>query len=295
MMYESYKESTIEALILSSPEPLPGRKIAGMLDECTPGQVSKMVAQLNDGYSEKNSSFRIRQLAGGYQFYVLPEYSGLVEEMFTSRRRLRLSQAALETVAIVAYRQPVTKSEVEHIRGVASDGVLKTLMEKNLITITGRSTAVGKPLQYGSTDEFLKFFGLAKLEDLPSMAEIEELVAATEAKNQTELQLEVDADGRPLKLNIADGTFDPEQREQREDEYREGVDADKSVDSGETVETDNTVEDQTVSLTLKRTSAEIEIAEEPTDEAETVEEPAVEEELSTVESQVTTETTDNTD
>jgi segregation and condensation protein B len=221
MMNESYRETTVEALILASPEPLAGGRIARMLNGYSPSKVAQVVAQLNDGYAEKNCSFRIRELAGGYQFYILPEYVDFVEEMFSSRRRLRLSRAALETAAIIAYRQPVTKPEIEHVRGVASDGVLRTLMEKNLITITGRSSAVGKPLQYGTTDEFLKFFGLARLDDLPSMAEIEELIASTDEKSQTELKLEVDADGRPLKLNVADGTFDPESRDQREDVYRE--------------------------------------------------------------------------
>ncbi|RKX22405.1 MAG: SMC-Scp complex subunit ScpB, partial [Candidatus Zixiibacteriota bacterium] len=158
MMYDGYRESAVEALIIASPEPLPVRKIVQLVNDFTPSQVAKAVSQLNDGYAEKSSSFRIRELAGGYQFYILPEYTGFVEEMFSSRRKLRLSRAGLETVAIVAYRQPVTKGEIENIRGVASDGVIRTLLEKHLVTVTGRAETIGKPLQYGTTDEFLKFF-----------------------------------------------------------------------------------------------------------------------------------------
>lgn len=218
MMDEKYMDSAVEALILSSPEPLAGRKIAQLVDGASPSKIAKSVALLNDGYADKGSSFRIREIAGGYQYYILPEYSGFVEDMFSRRRKLRLTRAALETVAIVAYRQPVTKTEIEHIRGVASDGVLRTLLEKNLVTVTGRANTVGKPLQYGTTEEFLKFFGLGSLDGLPQMSEIEEMISASESRNQTELELELDADRKIVKLNVADGTFDPERRERLEDD-----------------------------------------------------------------------------
>ena len=163
---------------------------------------------------ETGNAYRIREVAGGYQFYILPEYTGYVEELFTRRRKMRLTRAALETLAIVAYRQPVTKTEVEQIRGVASDGVIHNLLEKNMLAITGRASTIGKPLQYGTTDDFLKFFGLNHLEDLPKMSEIEELVAASEPKNQTELNLgNLPGDGSQAKLNIADGTYHPESEE----------------------------------------------------------------------------------
>jgi segregation and condensation protein B len=194
---------------MASPEPLPARKITQIVDEATPTQVARAVAELNGSYADNGQSFRIRQIAGGYQFYILPEYIGLVEELFTRRRKMRLTRAALETVAIIAYRQPTTKAEIEHIRGVASDGVIRTLLERNLITITGRAKTVGKPLQYGTTDEFLKLFGLASLDELPQMSEIEEMISAAESRDQTELQLEMDTEGKFVKLNVADGTFDP--------------------------------------------------------------------------------------
>lgn len=212
MITEQYRNSRIEALILASPEPLTVRRITGVMEDTSPAQVAKAVSELNNHYADNGSSFRIRMLAGGYQFYILPEYIGLIEDLFTRHRKVRLTRAALETVAIIAYRQPTTKGDIEHIRGVASDGVIKTLLERNLITITGRAEGVGKPLQYGTTDEFLKLFGLASLGDLPQMEEIEQMISSAESKDQTELKLDPGADGLPLKLNVADGTFDPATR-----------------------------------------------------------------------------------
>ena len=203
--------SIIEALILASPEPLPARKIAGMVECVTPSSAGRAVAQLNNRYMEAGCSFRLRELAGGFQFYIVPEFAGYVQELFARRRKMRLTRASLETLSIVAYRQPVTKSEIEHVRGVASDGVVHNLLQKKLITIRGRAKTLGKPLQYGTTDEFLKFFGLAGLSDLPKMSEIEELIAAEEPMAQTQLdlsQLSQDVAVSP-KLNVVDGTYDP--------------------------------------------------------------------------------------
>ncbi|HOD66224.1 MAG TPA: SMC-Scp complex subunit ScpB [candidate division Zixibacteria bacterium] len=215
MSEDVFNAAVVEALILASPEPLPARKIAEQLEDLTPAQVGRAVAALNDRYFQAGASFRIREIAGGFQFYILPEFTGYVEEMFTRRRKMRLTRAALETLAIVAYRQPVTKAEIEHIRGVASDGVLQNLLEKNMVAIRGRAATVGKPLQYGTTDEFLKFFGLAGLDDLPKMKEIEELIRAAEPDNGDQLSFETSVLDVAMarKLNVADGTFDPQTRE----------------------------------------------------------------------------------
>ncbi|MFZ5979441.1 MAG: SMC-Scp complex subunit ScpB [Candidatus Zixiibacteriota bacterium] len=215
MMNNEYVRSTVEALILASPDPLPSRKIAQVLEDVNSSEVGKAISELNERYSERGSSFRIRELAGGYQMYILPEYVGYVEELFTRRRKMRLTRAALETVAIIAYRQPVTKAEIEHIRGVASDGVLHNLLEKGMVTIKGRANTVGKPLQYGTTSEFLKFFGLKDITDLPKMSEIEELISSSESQNQTELNLK--AGNLALKLNVADGMYTPEDNDPDDD------------------------------------------------------------------------------
>ena len=229
-MNNGQNNTVIEALVLASPEPLPVRRILNLIDDMTPGKVSKAITELNNHYMESDSSFRIREIAGGYQFYIIPEYTGFVTEMFTRTRKIRMTKAALETMAIVAYRQPVTKTEIEHIRGVASDGVLHNLLEKKMVTIKGRSEKIGRPLQYGTTDEFLKFFGLSRVEDLPKMSEIEELIKASEPQNEFQLSLDPNAlDGElQNKLNVADGTFDPDSRNENDD-----IDNEVSIDSTE--------------------------------------------------------------
>jgi len=226
-MDNGYNISVVEGLILASPEPLPARKIADLLDDLTPGQVGKAVADLNNKYHDTGAAMRIREIAGGFQYYILPEVAGYVDEMFTRRRKMRLTRAALETLAIVAYKQPVTKNEIEHIRGVASDGVLHNLLEKEMITIKGRAETVGKPLQYGTTDEFLKFFGLNNFDDLPKMTEIEDLLRTAEPDDDGQLSFEADVfeDPASQKLNVADGTYDPKSREERDDDDFERIEA----------------------------------------------------------------------
>ncbi|MGE3802083.1 MAG: SMC-Scp complex subunit ScpB [Candidatus Kapaibacterium sp.] len=139
-------------------------------------ELRTMIAELNDEYEAEGRPFRIMELAGGFQFATTKEYGEFVGLLSKERSRRRLSPAALETLAIVAYRQPVTKPEVEAIRGVNCDQVLLSLLERNLITITGRSEAVGKPLLYGTTEDFLRAFGLNSLSDLPKLRELEELM-----------------------------------------------------------------------------------------------------------------------
>ena len=216
-MEDTFKHSVIEGLILSSPEPLPVRRIVNVVDNMTPSGVGQAVAELNNRYMQAGSSFRIREMAGGYQFFVMPEFAGYVQELFSRQRKMRLTRASLETLAIIAWRQPVTRTEIEHIRGVASDGVVRNLLEKKLITMKGRAKTIGRPLQYGTTSEFLKLFGLASLVDLPKMSEIVEMISAREPQPQTELDLP-DAIGAeiPLKLNVADGTCETD-REQESD------------------------------------------------------------------------------
>jgi len=255
MVSNGIANSVVEALILASPEPLSARRIAEVMDNMTPRKVGKAVAELNNRYMQAGAAYRIRELAGGYQFYIVPEFTGYVEELFSRRRKIRLTRAALETLAIVAYRQPVTRVEIEHIRGVACDGVLHNLLEKNVITIRGRAATVGKPLQYGTTDEFLKLFGLNSLDDLPRMSEIEELISSREPKTQTKLELENEKSGdyAGVKLNIADGTYDPNRTEEVNEIADEpsisevssdkfGVNTASVDDTEDEIETDNELE-----------------------------------------------------
>ena len=191
-MEKDNKRAVVEALILASPEPINAKRISESDSALTPGKVARAVLDLNISYEEIGASFRIREVAGGYQFYILPDFSRYVDVLFTRRRKLRLTRAAMETLAIVAYKQPVSKVDIEHIRGVSSDGVLHNLLEKKLVNIKGRSESAGRALQYATTDEFLKFFGLNELEDLPQMSEIEEILKSSQPDEIDELNVESD-------------------------------------------------------------------------------------------------------
>lgn len=147
--------------------------------------LKQAVGILNAKYDETKASFRIIEIAGGYQFATRTEYAAYVSRLYKERSRRRLSSAALETLAIIAYKQPVSKSDVENIRGVNCDEVLKSLLEKNLITITGRAESVGRPLLYGTTDDFLRHFGLPSMKDLPKPREIEEMLKDESMKATT--------------------------------------------------------------------------------------------------------------
>ncbi len=175
--------SVIEALIFSSDEPIPEAEIIkavkgidGEDAEITHEDIQVCVNELNSRYAEQNFSFHIIKIANGFLFATKEEYAKYIGYLSSEKSKRRLSQAALETLAIIAYKQPITKPELESIRGVNSDYIINTLLEKNLIAITGRSETIGRPLLYGTTDEFLKYFGLYKLSDLPKPREIDEIM-----------------------------------------------------------------------------------------------------------------------
>lgn len=136
----------------------------------------ELVDELNADLESTGRAFRIVKVAGGYQFATTALHGELVARLVKSKSKRRLSQAALETLAIISYRQPITKPEIESIRGVSCNEVVNTLLEKNLVTIAGRSDSIGKPLLYGTTDEFLRAFGLHDISDLPKPRELEELM-----------------------------------------------------------------------------------------------------------------------
>ena len=225
-MEKNDQRAVVEALILASPEPIPAKRISESDGGLTPGKVDQFVLDLNNCYEEIGASFRIREVAGGYQFYILPDFSRYVDVLFTRRRKLRLTRAAMETLAIVAYRQPVSKVEIEHVRGVSSDGVLHNLLEKKLVNIKGRSDSAGRALQYGTTDEFLKFFGINELEDLPQMSEIEEILKSSQHDEIDELNVESDVIANNQTITPDESTYGNTQGEsasEAESEKQEGL------------------------------------------------------------------------
>jgi segregation and condensation protein B len=197
--------SAVEALLFSSDQPLTLAMLADALD-AAPESVTEALLALGDEYRARGAGVEVREMAGGWIVTTTAEQHEWVARMLRGKRRMRLSRAALETLAIIAYKQPVTKSEVEAIRGVDSSGTLATLLERSLVTIKGRSTVVGRPLLYGSTPDFLNYFGLRDLSELPRPEELRALVAAREPEQLD--MLELDGDGLPLALAAA-GTAEP--------------------------------------------------------------------------------------
>jgi len=181
-MDDIYK-SVIEAIIFSSDEPIPESEIIkaikaidGDETEITEDEIRKTIDELNSFYVQNNLAINIVQVAKGFLHATKPEYAKYVGYLSSEKTKRRLSQAALETLAIIAYKQPITKPELESIRGVNSDYILTTLLEKQLITISGRAESVGRPLLYQTTNEFLKYYGLKELSDLPKPREIEDIM-----------------------------------------------------------------------------------------------------------------------
>jgi len=165
-MLEDESSVAVEALLFASPEPLTNKDIARIIGR-KKGEVIKLIAKLNSQYEEWGRSFRIEQFGKGYRFYSIPEFHKYVSRLAEIPRPVKLSKAGLEILSIVAYKQPIIKSELEKIRGVNSDGVIKTLMERGLIEPCGRTDGPGRPVLYRTTSDFLSFFGLSDLSDLP--------------------------------------------------------------------------------------------------------------------------------
>ena len=195
-------DATVEALLLVAERPMTEQKIAGILEledtrrsatqaddddageaddssenDGEPGlspvqQVRGAIGRLNAGYEETGRAFRIVQVAGGHQVMTQPEYGDVLVRLRGDRQMSRLTPAALETLAIIAYRQPVLRADLEAIRGVACGEVLRGLLERRLVRIVGRAEELGRPMLYGTTKEFLQIFGLGSLKDLPKSEDL---------------------------------------------------------------------------------------------------------------------------
>jgi segregation and condensation protein B len=161
----------LEVLIFSASEPLSAAAIRRALSAMTPARIDEAVAQINARLAETGRPYEIAAIAGGYQFRTRPEFGDFLAAA-QPERRVRLSKAALETLAVVAYRQPITRPEIEEVRSVDCGPVLRSLMERDLVRIVGRRDAPGKPPLYGTTAVFLETFGLRSLRDMPTLREI---------------------------------------------------------------------------------------------------------------------------
>jgi len=164
-------ESVIEAILFATDEPLTDSRLASIV-ETSAKQVRESIENLNAKYTANNNAFRIEQIAGGYQMLTLNIYNSWLKKMLRARSDTKLSPAALETLAIIAYKQPVIRADIEAVRGVAAGEVIRSLMYKGLVKITGRAEILGRPMLYGTTKKFLEVFGLNSLKDLPKAEEL---------------------------------------------------------------------------------------------------------------------------
>lgn len=165
----------LEALLLSSSEPVTAARLGRVVPESSAREVREDVGALNENYAAEARGFRIEEVSGGYQLRTLPELASFVQQL-EPVPPLRMSRASLETLAIIAYKQPVTRAEIEHVRGVDAGPLLRGLLERRLARIAGHREVPGRPILYATTPRFLEVFGLAGLSDLPTLREIEELL-----------------------------------------------------------------------------------------------------------------------
>jgi len=166
----------VEAVIFASDEPITYEQLRNTIEDTSIKQVKAAVDALNLTYTQTDRTFHIVEVAGGVQMVTREAYSQWLKRLFQRKSKSRLSQAALETLSVIAFKQPLSKSDVANIRGVSCDGVVKTLLERDLVAIGGRAEGPGRPLLYKTTKEFLRYFGINSIKDLPKPKEIEELL-----------------------------------------------------------------------------------------------------------------------
>jgi len=221
--------SVIEALIFASPEPISWEKISEIIKESEEELeldqkvINKIVDQLNTRFEENDLSFRIEETGGGYTFVTQPRYHPWLSIFQHENAYRKLSQPAIETLAIVAYRQPITKPEVDGIRGVDSGYILRQLLEKMLVKVSGRADSPGKPLLYKTTTYFLKHFGINSVEELPKPREIDEILKDDDMAEHRRLLMErqMELEDEEARNLFEDFTEEMEQKREHSDQENE--------------------------------------------------------------------------
>ena len=173
-----------EAVLFSSPQPVSAKNFFQTLGELTEQEIPLAVEFLNGEYEREGRPFRIVEVAGGYRMETQPRFAPYLEKFFRNRIPQKLTRASLETLSIIAYRQPITKAELDAIRGIQSDGPVHTLLERGLIAVMGKGESIGKPRLYGTTNDFLRYMGLKSLAEMPEPDDVKEFFHNWEAKNK---------------------------------------------------------------------------------------------------------------
>ena len=238
--------AVLEALVFASPHPITPRQIGEVLGGVPREAWEKALQELKEEYARDGRGLQLVEVAAGYQITTRPEYNDWVRELLDPRAPTRLSIQALETLAVIAYKQPVTLPEIIDLRGVKSGGVIKTLLEKRLIRITGRKEVVGRPMLYGTTKEFLLQFGLKDLSELPRIEEFAEVLGeevdvaglkrAIEAPLPVEIPLSEEGEQMTLDQAAGDETAAAEAGDSQADGYDAAEDSDAVDESDESEE-----------------------------------------------------------
>ena len=214
-MQRDQAKSIIEAMFFVTDKPLFVNEIKGALEEVDTREIKEIIAELAKEYESSSRAFRLKEIAGGYQIVTDPMLAPWLKKLYKTSGADRLRGPSLETLAIIAYKQPVSKAEIEAIRGVNVDGVLKTLIERNLIRIAGRKETVGRPIIYGTTSEFLQYFGLNSLEELPKLEGFnfteEDIELPEHLKKKDEEEVPVEATGENQEV-VGENSEETEQK-----------------------------------------------------------------------------------
>jgi segregation and condensation protein B len=209
----------VEALILAAREPIGAVRLGQVVPGLNAAGAREIVAELRADYDREQRGFELVEVAGGYRVRTRPELADLVSRL-DLERPARLSRASLETLAVVAYRQPVTRGEIEQVRGVDCGPVVRNLLERHLLRIAGHREVPGRPMLYGTTRRFLELFGLASLEDLPSLRDLDELVRAAAAAGAIEVESAAEAEAEAGAA--ADAPDDDDAEEEAEEDEDDG-------------------------------------------------------------------------
>ncbi len=180
---EDNLKAVMEALLFSSDKPLSLEQVRGVLDNLSVEEIRRVLEGLKDEYEKSNRGVRVAEVAGGFRMITAPLCAPFLKRLYKERQVERLSRPALETLAIIAYKQPLTRLDIESLRNVNVDGIIRMLLDKELIRVTGRKKAQGRPRVYGTTRQFLEYFGLKSLEELPK---IEDFLKTSEEKVKIE-------------------------------------------------------------------------------------------------------------
>lgn len=230
----NYIKGIIETLLFISEKPVMLNQIKEVIEGVDTGEIRDIITSLQKEYEERKSGIVILEIAGGYQMLTNSDYAMYIRKFYRTRHKEKLSKPALETLAIIAYKQPVSRNDIEIIRGVNSDGVVTHLVEKGLIKIAGRKDIPGRPYIYGTTKQFLEYFGLRSLVDLPKLEDFSSLQPSeesgdVESSGEEEAQKEPSSGDVAQEQMVRDDDVEEESSLEQEQESQESPDASQEV------------------------------------------------------------------